>query len=85
MAKRSEIEHRYSYLQPGDHLDRAADSEGFYQRGSFPGTAARMGRFAHHAIDLAQRAANALMIKEEAGFHNTPGASLLHWLYCSRT
>jgi predicted naringenin-chalcone synthase len=66
MAKRSDIEHRYSYLQPGDHLDRAADSEGFYRRGSFPGTAARMGRFAHHAIDLAQRAANALMIKEEA-------------------
>jgi predicted naringenin-chalcone synthase len=66
MMKRAGIEHRYFYLRPRDQLDHAADSEGFYQRGSFPGTAARMSRFGHHALDLARKAMGALDIVHEA-------------------
>jgi predicted naringenin-chalcone synthase len=56
MAQRAEIEHRYSYFQPGETLTIAADREGFYGRGIFPGTAARMARFERDALDLATRA-----------------------------
>ena len=60
MAQRAEIEHRYSYFQPGDTLSVAADKDGFYGRGIFPGTAARMDRFETYALDLATRAVAAL-------------------------
>ena len=63
MAQRAEIEHRYSYFQPGETLSIAADKEGFYGRGIFPGTAARMARFERDALDLATRAAAALGIE----------------------
>lgn len=66
MAERAEIEHRYSYLQPGDTLEIAVDRSGFYGRGQFPGTAARMGRFEAYALDLAKRAAAALNLGDEA-------------------
>jgi predicted naringenin-chalcone synthase len=65
MAKRAEIEHRYSYLQPGERLDEAADREGFYRRGAFPGTGARMSRFAAQAIRLASQAVGALDIADD--------------------
>jgi predicted naringenin-chalcone synthase len=63
MAQRAEIEHRYSYLQPGETLAIAADKDGFYGRGVFPGTAARMARFETYALDLATRAARAVGIE----------------------
>jgi predicted naringenin-chalcone synthase len=65
MAQRADIAHRYSSLRPGAALDVAADDQGFYSRGSFPGTAARMARFETHALDLAERAVEALAIDGE--------------------
>ncbi len=67
MAQRAEIEHRYSYLEPGETLAIAADRSGFYGRGHFPGTGARMERFEAHARDLAKRAVTALGIGDEIG------------------
>jgi predicted naringenin-chalcone synthase len=67
MVQRAEIDHRYSYLQPGEALDVAADSGGFYERGRFPGTGARMEKFQPFARDLARRAVGALGLGEEAG------------------
>lgn len=64
MAQRAEIEHRYSYLQPGETLSVAADKDGFYGRGIFPGTAARMERFESYALDLATRASARLDIAQ---------------------
>jgi predicted naringenin-chalcone synthase len=60
MAERAGIEHRYSCLRPGTRLDEAADDCGFYRRGRFPGTGARMERFAACAPDLMRRAVAAL-------------------------
>ncbi|MCA3255817.1 MAG: type III polyketide synthase [Alphaproteobacteria bacterium] len=58
MVGRADIAHRYSFFQPSDTGD--ADSEGFYVRGRFPSTAARMARYEQHAPDLAVRAIDAL-------------------------
>lgn len=65
MVQRAEIEHRYSTLEPNEDLEAAADHEGFYRLGQFAGTAARMARFETHAVDLAQRAVEALDLDEE--------------------
>lgn len=64
MAKRSGIDHRYSFFKPGETMDAAPDTEGFYERGAFPTTGARMARFGPSAIELATRAAMALDIDE---------------------
>lgn len=61
MSKLSGIEHRYSCFAPsnqpeGSHLD----AEGFYVRGQFPDTAARMRQFERHAPELAQAAVDRL-------------------------
>src|SRR3546814_15226474 len=46
MAGLAGIEHRWSFLEPVDDDDfEAADREGFYRLGAFPGTAQRMERF----------------------------------------
>jgi predicted naringenin-chalcone synthase len=63
MADRAGIEHRYSFLGPsnlpeGDKLD----AEGFYVRGGFPDTAARMRRFEQHAPGLAETAVERLQL-----------------------
>jgi predicted naringenin-chalcone synthase len=60
MVQRSGIEHRYSSLEPGEQMDVSADRTGFYRRGQFPGTRARMARFEVHAVELARRAVQAL-------------------------
>jgi predicted naringenin-chalcone synthase len=78
MVERADIEHRYSYLQPGERLDIAADRSGFYGRGQFPGTAARMARFETHALALAKRAVAALNLQGEE-------ESLTHLLVASCT
>jgi alpha-pyrone synthase len=55
MAKRAQIDHRYSVLTP--NADPAElDSEGFYRRGKFPDTALRMDRYDSEALPLASRA-----------------------------
>ena len=66
MAAKSGIEHRYSCFAPsnlpeGDCLD----AEGFYPRGDFPDTAARMRLFEQHAPALAQAAVDRLQLGAE--------------------
>jgi predicted naringenin-chalcone synthase len=60
MAQRSGIAHRYAALRPGNLDAGEVDAEGFYQRGRFPGTAARMVMYEPQALDLALRAVAAL-------------------------
>ena len=64
MAERSGIAHRYSFLEP--HPDGAVmDTEGFYRRGAFPDTAARMKKFEACAPGLAVQAAEKLLVGED--------------------
>jgi predicted naringenin-chalcone synthase len=60
MADRSGISHRYSFLEPAPD-GKAVDTEGFYRRGAFPDTSARMRKFEAHAPDLAVAAAEKLL------------------------
>lgn len=53
MAERSGIAHRFSHMAPGDLDAGQVDAGGFYQRGAFPGTAARMAEYTRLALDLA--------------------------------
>jgi predicted naringenin-chalcone synthase len=78
MVQRSGIEHRYSTFTPGEDLETAADQEGFFQRGQFAGTSARMRRFESHAVDLAHEAVAALRMDEEL-------ASITHMVVASCT
>ncbi len=61
MAVLADIRHRYAVFSPapGDRRE-ALDVDGFYRRGAFPGTSARMDRFEHEAPILALRAIEAL-------------------------
>src|SRR5258708_34511415 len=66
MAGKSGIEHRYSCFAPsnlpeGDCLE----AEGFYPRGDFPDTAARMRLFERHAPARAQAAVDRLELGAE--------------------
>jgi predicted naringenin-chalcone synthase len=66
MAGLADIEHRYSFLEPGPvPRDIFLDSGGFYRRGAFPSTGARMARFQPEALSLAMRAVHALDIEQE--------------------
>ena len=56
MAERSGIAHRYSVLRPGRIHAGEVDAEGFYRRGSFPGTAARMRLYEGFARPRGRRA-----------------------------
>lgn len=58
MVSRADIEHRYSHFAPDP--DVGGDTEGFYRRGHFPGTAARMARYERYAPELACEAIDAL-------------------------
>ena len=54
MAERCAIEHRYSSLVPcADPAGPTLDRDGFYRRGRFPGTGARMARYEDAALPLA--------------------------------
>jgi predicted naringenin-chalcone synthase len=65
MAERSGIAHRYAALRPGVLARGEVDADGFYRRGAFPGTAARMALYETQALDLALRAVEALDIAME--------------------
>ena len=69
MAQRSGIEHRYSFFAPREDMSEAGDTEGFFRRGAFPGTAARMARFERDGVALAAQAVAALGIEDEAVSH----------------
>jgi alpha-pyrone synthase len=60
MADRAGIAHRYSVLPQDGMIEADEAREGFYRRGAYPGTAARMQAYALHAPGLAMRAVAAL-------------------------
>ncbi len=60
MAERSGVEHRFSHLVPAEGGGAALDEGGFYSRGAFPTTAARMRMYERHATDLAVEAVERL-------------------------
>jgi predicted naringenin-chalcone synthase len=62
MAERAGIAHRYSHLRPSPSLTPALDDTGFYRRGAFPGTAARMQAYEQQATRLALQAIGALAV-----------------------
>ena len=64
MADRSGITHRYSFLEP-DPSGAVVDTEGFYRRGNFPDTAARMRKFEAWAPGLAVEAVEKLLEGED--------------------
>jgi alpha-pyrone synthase len=59
MAERAQIEHRYSYVEPDPSPD-ALDRTGFFPRGAFPDTAARMRFYEAHALRLAAEGLDSL-------------------------
>lgn len=63
MAERSQIEHRYSCL-PADVDPQALDGRGFYVRGRFPNTQARMALYKEEALPLAARAVEGLAMAD---------------------
>jgi predicted naringenin-chalcone synthase len=65
MAERAGIAHRWSALRPGRLADGEVDADGFYRRGRFPGTAARMQLYAVQALALALKAVDDLDIAAE--------------------
>jgi predicted naringenin-chalcone synthase len=66
MAERSQIEHRFSTVEPRPLGSNAAlDTDGFYVRGAFPTTAQRMQRFEEKAPGLALKAARGLNLSDE--------------------
>jgi len=64
MAERSGITHRYSFVEP-DGSGEVVDADGFYRRGAFPSTAARMRKFEACAPQLAVAAAEKLLAGED--------------------
>ena len=64
MAERSGIAHRYSFLSPARD-GRAADEDGFYTPGRFPGTAARMEKFEQFAPRLAVEAVERVLADQD--------------------
>ncbi len=63
MAELADIEHRFSFFEPGPKpRDHILDNGGFYRRGDFPTTGARMALFNDAALALSQQAIAALDI-----------------------
>ena len=60
MADRSGVTHRFSTLVPAEEHGPSLDTEGFYRRGSFPTTAARMRAYENAATALAVEAVGRL-------------------------
>lgn len=61
MAEHSGIGHRYSFMGADGRTDgQEVDANGFYRRGNFPGTGARMALYETEAPRLAKRAVAAL-------------------------
>jgi predicted naringenin-chalcone synthase len=57
LVQRSQIDHRWSVLTPGDaNRPDVLDAEGLYRRGAFPSTADRMRLYERYAVGLAAEA-----------------------------
>ena len=68
MAKHSGIGHRYSFMRAeGVSDEQQIDAYGFYPRGNFPGTSARMALYETEAPRLAMRAVAALKTEVPTG------------------
>jgi predicted naringenin-chalcone synthase len=66
MADLADIEHRFSFFEPGPKpRDHVLDREGFYRRGAFPSTSARMALYENAAVALARQAIARLDITAE--------------------
>jgi predicted naringenin-chalcone synthase len=79
MVGLADIEHRYSFFEPGPKpRDHFLDSERFYRRGDFPTTGVRMARFESEALTLAMQAIGALDIADQR-------ASITHLIVASCT
>ncbi len=66
MVELAEIDHRFSVLPSRPYRDEAKlDAEGFYRRGAFPSTAARMVRFQQEALALARQAIDRLNLGDD--------------------
>ena len=63
MADRAGIAHRWSDFSEGAPGSEFIDTQGFYRRGAFPGTAARMALYAPRATALAARATAGLDLR----------------------
>ncbi|HLY58793.1 MAG TPA: type III polyketide synthase [Stellaceae bacterium] len=64
MADKAQIERRYSSLQPAAVPDgKSVDADGFYTRGRFPGTGARMAKYEEAAGPLAAAAVDRLGLR----------------------
>ncbi|MDR3521855.1 MAG: type III polyketide synthase [Acidocella sp.] len=66
MANRAGIEHRYSVLHKDGMVEADAPRDGFYRRGAYPSTAARMRVYEQHAPALAHKAVAGLGLNGEA-------------------
>jgi len=67
MVALADIEHRYAIFAPGPKpRDHVLDSDGFYRRGAFPSTAARMARYEPAALTLAMQAIRNLDIRDQS-------------------
>ena len=64
MSGRSQIDHRYSVLEPSAEPDRL-DKADIFTRGAFPDTGTRMALFERHAPDLAIESIAGLELAEE--------------------
>jgi predicted naringenin-chalcone synthase len=79
MVALADIEHRYSFFEPGPKpRDHFLDNERFYRRGGFPSTGDRMARFESEALTLSMQAIAALDIAEDR-------ASITHLIVASCT
>ncbi len=67
LVARSAIDHRWSHFQPGAPGAENVDSTGFYRRGAFPTTGARMKVYARDAVALALAAVADAGITAEDG------------------
>ena len=68
MAQRTGIEHRFSTILPRTDPDGGSvDEAGIFQRGAFPGTAARMDIFEARAPELAMKAISGLNLGHQLG------------------
>jgi predicted naringenin-chalcone synthase len=62
MAKKSDIEHRFSFLEPSGDVTDVIDRDHFYMRGNFPSTGERMRFFETHAPELGEKAVERLQL-----------------------
>ena len=74
MAERAGIAHRYSFFQPGEPGAANVDKDGFYRRGAFPTTGARMNRYKADAVTLAVQAVQDLDVSQEGITHLIVGS-----------